>query len=291
MLERAGARFWISIVAGVIVFPVAVVVLLAAWIVSAQVAAPPVVSATRPVTVAIASPIPSVQRTVEVAVPPQRAAVAEPIAPPTIAPTPEPASTTPTVGLASSTDVDRAQQAKPQDGLPQEVVPQEAPPQDASAREASPSVSPATAAEPIAPEPAEPIVGAVSPAPALVEAAEPPRADTVAERFAPASDAKAPEPTPALSVLATLALVPPKFGSSSAHADPAQDTSPSQDTSVSPTMTVKPAALEISETASGLVPLPRPKPRVVVANVSRVVPLPRPRPAGSSAPHDARPPR
>ena len=40
MLERAGARLWVSIVAAVIIFPAAAVLLLAAWAIRVQIAVP-----------------------------------------------------------------------------------------------------------------------------------------------------------------------------------------------------------------------------------------------------------
>jgi len=131
------------------------------------------------------------------------------------------------------------------------------------------------AAKPAALEPSEPIAGAISPMPAQVEAAVPPPPATVADPVAPAADAKAPESASALSLFATLAVVPPILGRASpAYADPTQDTF----SSVSPMVAAKPATLELSEPISGPVPLPKPKPHVTVAHVNRAVPLPRPRP-------------
>jgi len=247
MLERAGTRLWVSIVAAVIIFPAAVVLLLAAWAIHVQIALP-MLTNPRPVTLATAPPSASVQEKVEAALPPQRATVTEPIALPPNAP--EPSSTRPTPGEASPTDADRAQDALP-------------------------SVSPMMAAKSAALEPSEAVADAASPMLAQVEAAAPPPPATVAEPVAPAPDAKAPEPASALSLFATLALVPPILGRASpAYADPTQDTF----SSVPPLMTAKPATLELSKPISGPVPLPRPKPRVTVAHVNRALPLRRPWP-------------
>ena len=273
MLERAGARLWVSIVAGVVALPVAAVVLLAAWVIRVQIVAPPTPGDPRPVTVAAALPISPVQQKIEAAVPPQRGAVTESIERPPTALTPEPSSTMPTPGNASSAEADRVQETPPQ-----ETLPQDARLQDALAQLALPPVPPTVAAEPAAVEPAEPNVGVASPMPAQLEAAKPLPPETVGERFAPALDVKAPDFTPALSVFATLAVVPPKLGT--AYADPAQDAS-----------TSKSAALERSEPISGPIPLPRRKPRVAAnlpvapvtaTNVNRW--LPSPRPIGSNSP-------
>jgi len=239
MLERAGARLWVSIVAAVIIFPAAVVLLLAAWAIRVQIALP---MRTDPsaVTLAAAPPISPVQENV-------RATVTEPVALP--AKTTEPSSTLPTPGEASPTYADRAQDALP-------------------------SVFPIMAAKPAALEPSKPIAGAVAPMSAQVEAGVPPPPATVAEPVASAPDAKSPKFVSASSLFATLAVVPPILGRASpAYADPAQDTF----SSVSPTA-AKPATLEFSEPISGPVPLPKPKPHVTVAHVSRAVPLPRSRP-------------
>jgi hypothetical protein len=215
MLERAGARLWVSIVAAVIIFPAAAVLLLAAWAIRVQIAVPTRTEPS-PVTLAAAPPISPVQENV-------RATVTEPVALPPKAT--EPSSTRPTPGGAPPADADRAQAALPS-------------------------------------------------APVQVEAAVPPPPATVAEPVAPAPDAKAPGPASASSLFATLAVVPPILGRGSpAYADPTQDTF----SSVSP-MAGKPAALEFSEPISGPVPLPKPKPHVTVAHVSRAVPLPRSRP-------------
>jgi len=247
MLERAGTRLWVSIVAAVIIFPAAVVLLLAAWAIHVQIALP-MRTNPRPVTLAAAPPSAPVQEKVEAALPPQSATVTEPIALPPNAP--EPSSTRPTPGEASPTDADRAQDALP-------------------------SVSPMMAEKPAALEPAEAVADAASPMPAQVEAAAPPPPATAAEPVAPAPDAKAPEPASALSLFATLAVVPPILGRASpAYADPTQDTF----SSVSPMMAAKPATLESSEPISGPIPLPKPKPHVAVAHVNRAMPLPRPRP-------------
>ena len=294
MLERAGARFWVSIVAGAIAFPVAAVVLLAVVIIRAQIAGP-VLTDPAAVTVAAAPPISSLQKKIEAAEPPQRVAATEPVAPPTTAPSPEPASVVPMPDNASPAEVDRAQAALPKAALPQAAPPQDPPPQaavpqEAPPQDASPSVSPIVTAKPAVPEsaalePAKSDTGAAS-VPTQVEAAKslpaeevakalPP--ETVGERFAPALETKAPDFTPALSVFATFAAVPPKLGT--AYADPTRDGS------------TKPAPPTLSEPISGPVPLPRPKPRVAAnhpvapvnaSNVSRVPPSPLP--VGSSSP-------
>jgi hypothetical protein len=245
MLERAGARFWISIVAAVVIFPTAVVLLLAAWAIQVQVARP-LLTDPSPVRLAAAPTISPVQDKVEAAVPPQRAMVTEPVALPPQAP--EPSASMPTPAEMSPTDADRAENA-------------------------SPSASPTVTAKPEAPER---LSGPVSPMPAQVEAAlPPPPATAAAKPVAPASDAKAREFASAASLFATLAAVPPILGRTSpAYADPTQDTF----SSVSPMTTAKPALSELSEPISGPVPLPKPKPHATVALASRAVPLPRPRP-------------
>ncbi len=289
MLERAGARFWVSIVAGAIAFPVAAVVLLAVWLIRFQIVTPSTSAEPSRVAVAAASPVSPVQQKVESPVPPQRGAVTESIASPPTAPTPEPSSTMPTLGNASSADTDRAQQALPQETLPQEILPQDARLQDALAQLAQPPVPSTMAAEPAAVEPAEPDAGVASPVPVPVEVAKalapeetakPLPPETVGERFAPAVETKAPDFTPALSVFATLAVVPPKLGT--AYADPNQDG------------LTKPATPKLSEPISGPVPLPRPKPRVAAnlpvapvnaGNVNRwLPPSPSARPVGSNSP-------
>jgi hypothetical protein len=285
MLERAGARFWVSVIAGAVAFPVAAVVLLAVWLIRFQIVTPPTPTNPSPVTVAAASPV---RQKVEAAAPPQRAAATEPVAPPTTAPSPEPASAVPTPDNASP-----VQAALPQAASPRPAA-QEAPPLDAL-----PSVSPIVTAkaavpesavpEPAALEPAKPDVATVSPMPAQLDVAKslpaeevakamPP--ETVGERFAPALESKAPDFTPALSVFATLAVAPPKLGA--AYADPSQDGS------------TKPATPKLSEPISGPVPLPRPKPRVAAnlpvapvnaGNVNRwLPPSPLSRPVGSNSP-------
>jgi hypothetical protein len=251
MLERAGARFWISIVAAVVIFPTAVVLLLAAWAIHVQIARP-ILTDPSPVRVAAAPAIAPVQNKVEAAASSQHATATESVALPAQAP--EPSATMSTLGKASLTDADRAEDALP-------------------------SVS-SIATKSEAPEPAEPIASAASPMPAPVEVAVPSPSATAAEPVAPARDgkapdAKAPEFASASSLFATLAVVPPILGRTSpAYADPTQDTL----SSVPPMMTAKPAPPELSEPISGPVPLPKPKPHVTVALVSRVVPLPRPRP-------------
>jgi hypothetical protein len=246
MSERAGARLWVSIVAAVVIFPTAIVLLLAAWAIHVQIAMPTLTDPS-PVRVATAPAMSPVQERVEAAVPSQRATVTESVALPPQAP--EPPSTLSPPGEASAAGTDRA-------------------------KDALPSTSPMMAEKPDAPEPAEPIAGAVAPVPAQVDAAAPPA--TAAEPVAPAPGAKAPDakPASALSLFAGLAAVPPILGRASrAYADPTQDTF----SSVSPA-TAKPATPELSEPVSGQVPLPKPKPPVTVAHVSRAVPLPRPRP-------------
>jgi hypothetical protein len=252
MSERAAARLWVSIVAAVIIFPTAVVLLLAAWAIHIQIAQP-MLTDPSPFRLAAApaiSPVQEkVQEQVEAAVPPPRATVTEPIALPPKAP--EPSSTLPTLGEASAADADRAEDALP-------------------------SAAPTMAEKPDAPEPSAPVAGAVSPTPAQVEAAVPPPPPTVAEPAAPAPDAKAPEFASASSLFARLAVVPPPIlgRTSPAYADPTQDAF----SSASPIMTAKPATPKLSGSISGRVPLPKPKPRVTVAHISRVVPVPRPRP-------------
>ena len=225
MLERAGARLWVSIVAAVNIFPAAAVLLLAAWAIRVQIAVP-MRTDPSPVTLAAAPAISPVQvkveEKVEAAVPPRRATATEP----------DRASTASARALVNQADTGQ--------GTPRRCHDQ---------------------------------VRAAS-APAQVEAAVPPPSATVAEPVAPAPDAKAPGPASASSLFATLAVVPPILGRGSpAYADPTQDTF----SSVSP-MAGKPAALEFSEPISGPVPLPKPKPHVTVAHVSRAVPLPRSRP-------------
>jgi hypothetical protein len=246
MLERAGARFWISIVAAVLIFPTAVVLLLAAWAIHVQIALPALTDPS-PVKLAAAPAVSPVQDKVDAAVPPRRATVPEPVA--LLPQAPEPSSTMPALAEASPADADRAE-------------------------DAALSASPMMAARPSALEPSGPIAGAVSPMTAPVEAAAPP--PTAAEPAAPAPDAKAPDAKPhevasVSSLFATLAVVPPILGRASpAYADPTQDTF----SSVSPMMAAKPVTPELSEP----IPLPKPKPHITVAHVSRVVPLPRPRP-------------
>jgi hypothetical protein len=280
MLERAGARFWVSVIAGAVAFPVAAVVLLAVWLIRFQIVTPPTPTNPSPVTVAAASPV---RQKVEAAAPPQRAAATEPVAPPTTAPSPEPASAVPTPDNASPV----------QAALPQAASPRPAA-QEALPLDALPSVSPIVTAkaavpESAVPEPAKPDVATVSPMPAQLDVAKslpaeevakamPP--ETVGERFAPALESKAPDFTPALSVFATLAVAPPKLGA--AYADPSQDGS------------TKPATPNLSEPISGPVPLPRPKPRVAAnlpvapvnaGNVNRwLPPSPLSRPVGSNSP-------
>ena len=81
MLERAGARFWISIVAAVLIFPTAVVLLLAAWAIHVQIALPTFTESS-PVRLAAAPAVAPMQEKVAAAVPPQHATVTEPLAPP-----------------------------------------------------------------------------------------------------------------------------------------------------------------------------------------------------------------
>jgi hypothetical protein len=95
---------------------------------------------------------------------------------------------------------------------------------------------------------------------AQVEVAVPP--SPAAEPVAPLLAAQTPKP---LSTMPMLGDAHP------AYSDPAQDIS----TVVSPVMPAKPAAVEPSEPIEGPIPLPRPKPRVTVAHVSRTVPLAR----------------
>ena len=145
------------------------------------------------------------------------------------------------------------------------------------AQDTLPSLPPMMAAKTAALEP-------VSPMPAQVEAALPPPAQI--EPVVPATDAKAPEFASALSLFATLAVVPPILGRASAYTDPTQDAL----LSVSPVMATKPATLELTAP----VPLPKPKPHVTVVQAGRAVPLPlpRPRPVGSNPPRlglDGRP--
>jgi hypothetical protein len=239
MLERAGARFWISIVAAVLIFPTAVVLLLAAWAIHVQIALPTFTESS-PVRLAAAPAVAPMQEKVAAAVPPQHATVTEPLAPPPQAP--EPSSSMPTPAEISPTDADRAENV-------------------------SPSASPTAPERPSGP---------VSPMPAQVEAAAPPPPATAAtEPVVPEPDAKAREFASASSLFATLAAVPPILGRTSpAYADPTQDTF----SSASPMTTTKPALSELSEPISSPVPLPKPKPHATVALASRPVPLPRPRP-------------
>ena len=245
MLERAGARFWISIVAAVLIFPTAVVLLLAAWAIHVQIALPTFTESSA-VRLAAAPAVAPMQEKVAAAVPPQRAMVTEPVAPPPQAP--EPSSSMPTPAEMYPTDADRAENV-------------------------SPSASPTVTAKPEAPERPS---GPVSPMPEQVEAAVPPPPATAAtEPVVPEPDAKAREFASASSLFATLAAVPPILGRTSpAYADPTQDTF----SSASPMTTTKPALSELSEPISSPVPLPKPKPHATVALASRPVPLPRPRP-------------
>ena len=213
MLERAGARLWVWIAATVIVFPVAAVILLAAWVIRVQIARP-MLADPSPVTLAATAPISPAQEKVEAATSPQRVAPIEPVALPPQARTSEPSSTAPILGEAASASADRFQ-------------------------DAFPSAPPMIAAKPAAIEPSEPTAGAVSPMPAQVEAAAPPPA-TVARPIAPAADAKAPDTkapefASALTSSAPLAVAPPRLGDGPAYADPTQDTLPS----ASPTMPTK----------------------------------------------------
>ena len=146
MLEHASARLWVSIVAGAIAFPVAAVLLLAAWVIRVQIVAPPTSAEPTRVTVAAAPYISPVQQKVEAAAPLQRGAVTESIALPPTAPRPEPSSTMPTLGNASSAEADRVQKALPQETPPQEALPHDARLQDALAQLALPPVPPTTAA-------------------------------------------------------------------------------------------------------------------------------------------------
>jgi hypothetical protein len=247
MSERGSARLWVSIVAAVLIFPTAVVLLLAAWAIHVQIAVP-ILTDPSPVRLAAAPAMSPVQEKVEAAASAQRATVTEPVAPPPKAP--EPSSTLPTLAEASPADAGRAQGALS-------------------------SASPKMVAKSGAPEPAEPVAGAVSPTPAQVEAAVPPSPATAAEPVAPAPDAKPHEFASASSLFATLAVVPPILGRASpAYADPTQDTF----SSAPPVIAAKRATPELSESISGPIPLPKPKPLVTVAHVGRAVPLPRPRP-------------
>ena len=117
-------------------------------------------------------------------------------------------------------------------------------------------VSPVMPAKPAAVEPSEPIAGPVPPVLAQAEAPAPQTRDAKASELASAPPAVA---------------LPMLGDAHPAYSDPALDIS----TVVSPVMPAKPAAVEPSETIEGPIPLPRPKPRVTVAHVSRTVPLAR----------------
>lgn len=177
MPERAGARLWVSIVAAVIIFPGAVILLLAAWVIHVQIGLPTLTDP-GPVTLAPAPAISPVQEKLEAAMPPQRARATEPIALPPQAP--EPSSTMPTPGEASPADADRAQGALP-------------------------SAVRMMAGKPAAPEPPGPIAGPVAPMPAQVAATVRPPPATAVEPVAPTPDAKVPEFASASSLFATLA--------------------------------------------------------------------------------------
>src|SRR5690242_16182739 len=98
MLERAGARLWVSIVAAVVIFPTAVVLLLAAWAIHVQIALPKLTDPS-PIRLAAAP-----ANSVKAAEPPRRATVTEPIALPQA---PEPSSTMPILAEARPAEADR----------------------------------------------------------------------------------------------------------------------------------------------------------------------------------------
>ena len=131
--------------------------------------------------------------------------------------------------------------------------------------------------KPAALEPSKPITGHILPVLAQTEAPTPQlkqQPTEVAEAVAALPDTKAselPSPPPA--------MVSPMLGEThSAYADPAQNIS----TAVSSVMLAKPAALKPHEPINGLIPLPRPKPRVTVALVSRTVSFARSAPVAIS---------
>ena len=145
------------------------------------------------------------------------------------------------------------------------------------AQDISTVVFPVMPAKPAEVEPSEPIAGPVPPvldqaeAPAPQMRHQPPE---MAEVVAALPDAKASE-----LASAPPAVAPPMLGDAHpAYSDPAQDIS----TVVFPVMPAKPAAVEPSEPIEGPIPLPRSKPRVSVAHVSRTVPLARSPTAASS---------
>ncbi len=328
MLERAGARLWVSIIVIVCAFPAVVFVISAVWFTRLYFAPPLIVEAT--------PRGPSALVQVEAAVPPP---AAEPVTPPLVAQTPEPLSTMSVLGDAHPASSDPAQDistveshvmpakpaalepSEPTAGpvppvlaqaeapapqlkqQPTEMAEAVAPPPDPNASElasaphavappvlgdAHPASSnpaqdistletPVMPAKPASLEPSEPIAGPVPPVLAQAEASAPQLKQPpteMAEDVAPPPDAKASE-----LASAPLAMAPPVLGDAHpASSDPAQDIS----TVETPVMPAKPAALEPAEPIEGPIPLPRPKPRVTVAHVSRTVSLARSPPLANS---------
>jgi hypothetical protein len=106
-------------------------------------------------------------------------------------------------------------------------------------------------------------------------------ADTETAPVAPSTDGTNIKPAAALPMLATLAVAPPAAEKAPlAHADPVPNTFPGMTTGI----TAKSAAIEPSGSIVGAIPLPKPKPQVIVARVTRLVPLPRSRPAEGGPP-------
>ena len=248
MLERADARLWFAMMSTACAVPAVVFVISAAWFMYFDFA-PPIILGVPPLG-------PSMLAKVEAAAPPPPAA--EPVAPPLTAQTQEPLSTIPMLGDAHPASSDPAQ--------------------DSSTVE-----SPVMPAKPAALEPSEPITGAVPPVLTQAEAPAPQpklQPTEMPEVVVAPPDAKATElvSAPPAQTPKPLSTMPVLDDAHPDYSDPAQGSS----TIESSVMPAKPAALEPSEPIAGPIPLPRPKPRVTVAHVSRAVSLARSPPVASS---------
>jgi hypothetical protein len=99
MRKRADTRFWISIFASAIVFPLAAIATFTVWFIRLELP-PPAEATPNPVMLAVHHPNSPVRAPAEAAVMPPPKAIAEPAAPPPTARTPEPLSTMPVLGTA-----------------------------------------------------------------------------------------------------------------------------------------------------------------------------------------------
>jgi nicotinate-nucleotide--dimethylbenzimidazole phosphoribosyltransferase len=257
MIERQEVRLWFSMIATAGGVPAFVLVTWTIWFVCFDLAPP---------TMLVAAPRHSsglVQA--KGTIPPPSAA--KPVVAPLTAQTPKPLSTMPMAGDAPAY-ADPAQPVLAQAEAPTSQVRQQptevvaAPPdaKESAVASAPPTVAPPMAGDaPANADPAQPIlVQAKAPTPQVRQ--------QPTEFVAAAPDAKA-------SVVASAppTVAPPMAGDAPAYPDAAQDIS----IVVSSVMPVQPAALEPSEPIEGPIPLPRPKPRVVVAHVSRAASLAR----------------